>query len=66
MTIDYSKLTPILVEAIKEQQKRIDELSDLVEQLVFNEHATHYGDSKQPRASGNTPPVDAGNADQSK
>ena len=33
-SIDYSKLTPVLVEAIKEQQKQIDELKALVGKLI--------------------------------
>jgi hypothetical protein len=32
-SIDYSKLTPILVEAIKEQQKIIEELQKVIQQL---------------------------------
>tara|TARA_B110000285_G_C14851129_1_gene479989 strand:- start:20 stop:781 length:762 start_codon:yes stop_codon:yes gene_type:complete len=34
LTVDYSRLTPLLVEAIKEQQKEIDELKSLVKQLL--------------------------------
>ena len=30
MTVDYAKLTPLLIEAIKEQQKQIDTLNDYV------------------------------------
>ncbi|NTW33368.1 MAG: tail fiber domain-containing protein, partial [Bacteroidetes bacterium] len=33
-SVDYSKLTPILVEAIKEQQKEIKELKTLIEGLI--------------------------------
>jgi hypothetical protein len=29
-TVDYAKLVPVLVEAIKEQQKQIDELKKLI------------------------------------
>jgi vacuolar-type H+-ATPase subunit I/STV1 len=32
-SVDYSKLTPILVEAIKEQQKIIEELQKVIQQL---------------------------------
>jgi hypothetical protein len=30
LTLDYSKLIPVLVEAIKEQQKQIDELKEII------------------------------------
>ena len=30
MAVDYAKLVPVLVEAIKEQQKQIDELKSLI------------------------------------
>ncbi len=33
-SVDYGRLTPVLVEAIKEQQKEIDELKKLVMQLT--------------------------------
>jgi len=33
-SIDYVKLTPVLVEAIREQQKQIDELKQLVQSLI--------------------------------
>ena len=33
-SVDYGRLTPVLVEAIKEQQKQIDGLRQLVEQIV--------------------------------
>jgi hypothetical protein len=33
-TLDYGKLTPLLIEAIKEQQKQIDELKELVNKLI--------------------------------
>ncbi|MBR6083158.1 MAG: tail fiber domain-containing protein, partial [Salinivirgaceae bacterium] len=33
-SVDYTKLTPVLIEAIKEQQKQIDELKRLVEELM--------------------------------
>jgi len=32
-SVDYSKLTPVLVEAIKEQQKIIEELQKVIQQL---------------------------------
>ena len=32
--VDYSRLTPVLVEARKEQQARIDQLEAIVEKLV--------------------------------
>jgi len=34
MSVDYSRVTPLLVEAIKEQQSKIDELTALVKQLL--------------------------------
>jgi hypothetical protein len=33
-SVDYGKLTPVLVEAIKDQQKQIDDLKKMVEQLM--------------------------------
>jgi hypothetical protein len=33
-SVDYARLTPVLVEAIKEQQKQIDELKKLVERIL--------------------------------
>lgn len=33
-TLDYGKLTPLLIEAIKEQQKQIEELKELVNKLI--------------------------------
>lgn len=33
-SVDYGRLTPVLVEAIKEQQQQIDELKKLVEKLL--------------------------------
>lgn len=33
-TLDYGKLTPLLIEAVKEQQKQIDELKELVNKLI--------------------------------
>jgi Chaperone of endosialidase/Head domain of trimeric autotransporter adhesin len=33
-SVDYARLTPVLVEAIKEQQKQIDELKKLVEKIL--------------------------------
>ncbi len=33
-SVDYVKLTPVLIEAIKEQQQQIDELKRLVEELM--------------------------------
>lgn len=33
LNVDYSKLTPLLVEAIKEQQKQIDRQQNLIEEL---------------------------------
>ena len=33
-SVDYSRFTPILIEAIKEQQKQIDELQKMVNHLV--------------------------------
>jgi hypothetical protein len=35
-SVSYEKLTPVLIEAIKEQQKQIDELKALVNDLVAN------------------------------
>jgi len=35
--MDYSKITPLLLEAIKEQQKQIDELKALVSKLMANQ-----------------------------
>lgn len=34
LSVDYSRVTPLLVEAIKEQQKEIDELRAMIEQLL--------------------------------
>lgn len=34
--VKYEKITPLLIEAIKEQQKQIDELNALVNQLIQN------------------------------
>jgi hypothetical protein len=34
-SVDYSRMTPVLVEAIKEQQKEIVELKKKVEQLEY-------------------------------
>jgi hypothetical protein len=36
-SIDYVKLTPILVVAIQEQQKQIEELKALVNRLIANQ-----------------------------
>jgi hypothetical protein len=33
-TLDYGRLTPLLIEAIKEQQKQIEELKELVNKLI--------------------------------
>jgi hypothetical protein len=33
-TLDYGKLTPLLVEAIKEQQQQIEELKTLINNLT--------------------------------
>ena len=33
-SVDYTKLAPVLIEAIKEQQKQIDELKRMVEELM--------------------------------
>jgi hypothetical protein len=33
-TLDYGKLTPLLIEAVKEQQKQIEELKELVNKLI--------------------------------
>jgi hypothetical protein len=33
-SVDYGRLTPVLVEAIKEQQAQIDEMRQLIEQLI--------------------------------
>lgn len=35
-SVDYARLAPVLVEAIKEQQKQIDELQRSIEQLLKN------------------------------
>lgn len=35
-SVDYGRLTPVLVEAIKEQQKQIDELRTMINQLAHN------------------------------
>ncbi len=32
--VDYSKITPVLLEAIKDQQKQIDELNRKLEKLI--------------------------------
>ncbi len=45
-TVDYSKLTPLLVEAVKEQQKEIDELKRLVTQLLAQERVPAHGGRK--------------------
>ncbi|MFH1845072.1 MAG: tail fiber domain-containing protein, partial [bacterium] len=34
LSVDYSRVTPLLVEALKEQQKEIDELRTMIEQLL--------------------------------
>ena len=34
MSVDYSRITPVLVEAIKDQQTQINELTALVKQLL--------------------------------
>jgi hypothetical protein len=33
-TLDYGRLTPLLIEAVKEQQKQIEELKELVNKLI--------------------------------
>ena len=40
LAMDYSRVTPLLVEAIKEQQQRIEELEALVEKLAEQVTAT--------------------------
>jgi hypothetical protein len=35
--LDYSKITPLLLEAIKEQQRQIEELKALVTTLIANQ-----------------------------
>jgi len=40
LAMDYSRVTPLLVEAIKEQQQRIEELETLVEKLAEQVTAT--------------------------
>ena len=42
-SVDYSRLTPVLVEAIKEQQQQIDELKNLVSQLLAERSRTTFG-----------------------
>ena len=37
--LDYSKITPLLLEAIKEQQLQIDELKGLIDKLISNQAA---------------------------
>ena len=34
LSVNYTGLIPVLIESIKEQQKQIDELKQLVEKLV--------------------------------
>jgi hypothetical protein len=42
-SVDYSRLTPVLVEAIKEQQEQIDELREMVNQLVGERSQAQVG-----------------------
>jgi hypothetical protein len=45
-SVDYSKVTPLLVEALKEQQKEIDELRTLVQSLLANRSNQSAGESR--------------------
>lgn len=40
-SVDYGRLTPVLVEAIKEQQKQIEELKKLVEKMMRQQLTVH-------------------------
>jgi hypothetical protein len=42
-SVDYSRLTPVLLEAIKEQQEQIDDLKEMVDRLVSEKSPTQFG-----------------------
>ena len=45
-SVDYAKVTPLLVEAIQEQQKEIDELKSLVKSLLANKSNSIEGGTR--------------------